>query len=171
VDSLASESVVAWAEGADAGWEFWMAAARAGSLISRPGWGRQRAIGNALAGGAAVVVGVSGGCGEGGGGGEHYSARRTWIGTVCSTLRGVCLSVDLQAKTSDGPTGLEVSRKHSAATATATTTTTTQLVNINNTSPALPKGEGGPAHRAPPADTTPIPSDCIRPQASSITAR
>jgi hypothetical protein len=112
VDSLASESVVAWAEGADAGWEFWMAAARAGSLISRPGWGRQRAIGNALAGGAAVVVGVSGGCGEGGGGGEHYSARRTWIGTVCSTLRGVCLSVDLQAKTSDGPTGLEVSGKH-----------------------------------------------------------
>jgi hypothetical protein len=100
VDSLASESVVAWAEGADAGWEFWMAAARAGSLISRPGWGRQRAIGNALAGGAAVVVGVSGGGGEGGGGGgEHYSARRTWIGTVCSALRGVCLSVDLQAKT------------------------------------------------------------------------
>jgi hypothetical protein len=112
VESLASESVVACAEGADAGWEFWMAAARAGSLISRPGWGRQRAIGNALAGGAAVVVGVSGGGGEGGGGGEHYSARRTWIGTVCSALRGVCLSVDLQAKTSDGPTGLEVSGKH-----------------------------------------------------------
>jgi hypothetical protein len=112
VDSLARESVVAWAEGADAGWEFWMAAARAGSLISRPGWDRRRAIGNALAGGAAVVVGVSGGGGEGGRGGEHYSARRTWIGTVCSALRGVCLSVDLQAKTSDGPTGLEVSGKH-----------------------------------------------------------
>jgi hypothetical protein len=62
VDSLASESVVAWAEGADAGWEFWMAAARAGSLISRPGWDRRRAVGNALAGGAAVVVGVSEWC-------------------------------------------------------------------------------------------------------------
>jgi hypothetical protein len=33
VESLASESVVACAEGADAGWEFWMAAARAGSLV------------------------------------------------------------------------------------------------------------------------------------------
>lgn len=47
-----------------------------------------------------------------------------------------------------------------------------QLVSIN-TSPALAEGEGGPAQRslAARADTTPIPSDCIRPQASSITAR
>jgi hypothetical protein len=85
-----------------------------------------------------------GGRGDGGGGGALLS--RTLIATVCSALRGVCLNVDLQAKTSDGPTGLEVSGKHSASAASTTTTTTTaaadpwQLVNINNTS--LAEGEG-----------------------------
>jgi len=151
VDSLASESVVAWAEGADAGWEFWMAAARAGSWISRPGWDRRRAVGNALAGGAAVVVGVSEWCWWRWRRRRRRSitqhAGREW-GTVCSALRGVCLNVDLQAKTSDGPTGLEVSGKHSAATATTTITTTTQLVNINNTSPALTAKRRGDQHTA-----------------------
>lgn len=173
MDSLASESVVAWAEGADAGWEFWMAAARAGSLISRPGWDRRRAVGNALAGGAAVVVGVSEWCWW------RWRRRRRSItqhagrelGTVCLRCEEFASMLICKPR-HQIHTGLEVSGKHSAATATTTTiTTTTQLVNINNTSPALPKGEGGPAHRAPRADTTPIPSDCIRPQASSITAR
>jgi hypothetical protein len=78
LNSLASqsESVVSWAEGADAGWEFWMAAARAGSLLSRPGWDRRRAIGNALAGG-------SGGGGDGGGGGALLSVQDVnWDGLL-----------------------------------------------------------------------------------------
>jgi hypothetical protein len=60
-----------------------------------------------------------------------------------------------------------------AAAAAAAAADPWQLVSINNTSPALAEGEGGPAQRslAARADTTPIPSDCIRPQASSITAR
>jgi hypothetical protein len=74
-----------------------MATASAGSLIFRPSWDWRPAIGNALAGG--------------GGGGGDYSARRILFGTVLRFC--LCLTVDLQAKRSDGPTTPALSATHS----------------------------------------------------------